>query len=567
LLLLLLNTVFLACQSKILLACSHFFVPHHQYDDYDDYGAAPQPAKPKKQQSAPPKKLPVIKKKNSQSVAVATVAPTNVQTPNQLKTQPVIHTATTQPRMPSAVPSQTATQHMPQQQQVTRPTPAILQQQIQNNNKNDKRNLTLVILGHVDAGKSTVAGHLLYATQQQQSTAAAASTSKQQQRNNNTTTTTNYAWLLDEDAKERQHGVTMDIGTKQIATKNYKIVLQDAPGHADYIPAMITGTASADACLLVVDASDFVIQKEHALLARGLGVRHALVVVNKMDAVDWDQSVFLKIQQEMQVFLQAVGYANARYCPVSGLMGTNIVTKPSSDTVDWYKGQTLLEALDGFAAAPMQQQLKVLEKPLRIVLTDVMGEQGRGGVAVRGKVVQGWVQTSDVLVVLPIGDEASLQKLASLQASENKERRNYAVAGETIDFVLNGIDVMRVAIGNVLALPNCRPPMATKCRVRVWILDGLVIPIIRGAQALFHMHHLDIPCYMSNLTRTLKKDGVTTLKERPRVLTSNTQAIVELTLSVPIVMEAFTDCRSLGRFVLRRSGASIAVGRIEEVLP
>ena len=145
------------------------------------------------------------------------------------------------------------------------------------------------------------------------------------------------------------------------------------------------------------------------------------------------------------------------------------------------------------------------------------------------------------------------------------ERENYAVAGELVDVVLTGLDPSRISTGNILARPGQQPPLTTRCRAKIFVLEGLTIPIIRGAQAILHMHYLDVPCYLSALVHTLKPNGTTVLKERPRVLTAKTQAVVEITLHYPICMEAFADCRALGRFVLRRSGASIAVGRVEQV--
>jgi elongation factor 1 alpha-like protein len=440
-----------------------------------------------------------------------------------------------------------------------------------NKNNNNKPPLTLVILGHVDAGKSTVTGHLLYDCSHSSPNNTTATT------NYNKRLPVNYAWLLDEDTKEQEHGVTMDIATKTLETKRFHIVLQDAPGHADYVPAMITGTSNADACLLVVDATDVSTAvdagqlKEHVYLARGLGVTQMLVVVNKMDVLAWSQDAFETVVQQLTPFLTQIGFGGSdslRFLPVSGLTGTNIVQAASRQTdngldTSWYKGPTLLQALDEFDA-PTTLLSKQLEKPLRIVVTDVIGEQGKG-IAVRGKVAQGWVQNGDSLLVLPVAESTTIQKISSLHTCVDPERRKYAAAGEMIDFQIQNIDIMRVATGNILVRPNERPPLAKQCRAKVWILEGLTIPIIRGAQAIFHMHHLDIPCHMSALCRTLKKDG-STLKDRPRALTSNTQAVVELTLNVPIVMEAFADCRAMGRFVLRRSGQSIAVGRIEAVL-
>jgi len=444
--------------------------------------------------------------------------------------------------------------------------------------------LTVVVIGHVDAGKSTVTGHLLYGS------GNATGNNNNNRRNRNQPI--NYAWLLDEDEQERAHGVTMDIATKQLETTHFQIVLQDAPGHSDYVPAMITGTSAADAALLTVDATDLHTAlhsggqlREHAFLAKGLGVNQILVVFNKMDLIGWDnQAQYDALHAEMLNFLtRQVHYPEkkVRFVPVSGLTGTNIFPSSGSDDDDeetrklrsWYKGPTLKEALDAFDP-PVQQQSKLLEKPLRIVVSDVLESSG-AGVALRAKVVTGWAKQGEAMVVLPVGDETVLTKLSSLHtnmtgspivSSSSDERRQYCVAGELIDCTVTGIDAQRISTGSILARPHFRPPLADRCRAKIFILDGIGIPLIRGAQAIFHMHHLDIPCHLAILVRTLKPDGTSVLKERPRALTKSCTAIVELQLAVPVCMEAFSDCRALARFVLRRSGDSIAVGRIEEVL-
>lgn len=464
------------------------------------------------------------------------------------------------------------------------PIPAILlASDAAQHSKKSKIPLTVVVIGHVDAGKSTVTGHLLYGASIKASSARGGN-------NNNNNKAVNYAWLLDEDEQERAHGVTMDIATKPLDmdaalmtnNSNFQIVLQDAPGHADYVPAMITGTAAADAAMLTVDATDLATAlqagqlREHVYLARGLGVNQILVVLNKMDLVGWEnQDAYRSMELLLTDFLtKQVGYpaARIRCLPVSGLTGTNIFPGSDDDGTrtlrTWYKGPTLLEALDSFEA-PVQQQQKLLEKPLRIIVADVL--ESSGSVGLRAKVVSGWVKQGETLTVLPVGDETVITKLSSLHSVQHQlpERRQYCVAGELIDCTVTGIDAQRLSTGSILARPSNRPPLASKCRAKVFILDaggGLQVPLIRGSQMIFHMHHLDIPCHFAELLRTLKPDGTTILKERPRALTRSCTAIVEIQLAIPVCLEAFTECRALGRFVLRRSGDSIAVGRIEQVL-
>jgi elongation factor 1 alpha-like protein len=530
------------------------------YDEYDDYAPAPV-VKPK---AAAAKNKGGAANKQQQGAA-ATNANKQKQTPTKGK-----QSATTKPAGVSVV-KETSTPSSTSKAAPPPPPPTIPAVLLQERDKSEgaRRAFTLVILGHVDAGKSTITGRLLYSGTSGKSSYRPPA---------------NYAWLLDEDEKEREHGITMDVAVKQFESpKNYNMVLQDAPGHADYVPAMITGTSSADGALLVVDATDQLKQnvlaqqlKEHIFLAKGLGISQVLVCLNKMDLLDWSKDMYETIQNELRKFLMQVGFSSnkVRFIPVSGFSGDNIVDAPTSEEAkEWYKGPTLLEALDDFDT-PVQG--KLLEKALRIILTDVgVGADFLGankGVAVRAKVAQGWVQSGEALVVLPTGDDTTMQKLSSLHQSSlaystsgRPQQQEYAVAGETIDFFLTGVDVTRLSVGNIVVRAAQRPPLNTLCRAKIWVLDGLTIPIIQGAQAIYHMHHLDVPCHVSKLIRTLKKDG-SVARERPRALTANTQAVVHVTLNHAIVMEAFSDCRALGRFVLRRGGDSIAVGRIEEVL-
>jgi len=502
------------------------------------------------------------------------------------------------------------------QQQVPKPLkiPPILLQ----DDPNTKPSLTVVILGHVDAGKSTLTGHLLVAAAQKRPTksnAAASSSSSSPQRTNKPQ---NLAWLLDEDEQERQHGITMECATKTLFTQNYRLILQDAPGHADYVPNMIAGTSAADAAIAVVDVTDSQNSallrgqlREHLYLAKGLGVTQLIVALNKMDVLDWDETKYQAMLHPLQNFLfQSAGFAKKKvtFVPISGLQGINVHAKlqaePCLQLTSWYKGPTLWEAMEQLElpnnnnaqqgsnknAITGGRRQKLLEKPLRLLITDILQEQGKG-VAVRAKVVSGWMAAhlDSKLAVLPLGDPTTLSKMVHVQenlqsttadtstsamassSSNNNQRSNYGVAGDLIDLVLSNVDVSRLSVGNVVV--RSQPPLlapAQKCRAKIYVLEQVTMPIIRGATAMFHIHSIQVPCFLSTLVQSMsmghgnKKENQ--WKQRPRALTKHSQAVVEITLQQPIVMESFDDCRALGRFVLRRSGESIAVGRIEQVL-
>ena len=218
-----------------------------------------------------------------------------------------------------------------------------------------------------------------------------------------------------------------------------------------------------------------------------------------------------------------------------------------------------------FVALTHPLQSGFADQPLRILLSDVYAE-GKG-VAARGRVVQGFVKAGEKVVVLPIADEATISNIHHLHSFSDLERQQYAVVGETVDLTITGIESVRISTGSILSRldTDCRPPISKKCRAKIVVMDDLAIPIIRGAQLLFHIQSLDVPAVLTNLISTTKRSNNAT-KNRPRAVTSSSNAIVELTLFTPICTEPFNQCRALGRFVLWRSGETVAVGIIEEVL-
>jgi elongation factor 1 alpha-like protein len=182
-------------------------------------------------------------------------------------------------------------------------------------------------------------------------------------------------------------------------------------------------------------------------------------------------------------------------------------------------------------------------------------------------VVQGIVQVGDKVAVLPIGDSASLTRIEhGLLADESSDRLSWAMAGDTADLTLGGLDIARISPGCILSPTHLslRPTVHDKMQAKILVMENLAVPIIRGAQVLWHMHSLDIPAAVSKLHCTIKRDG--TQKDRPRVLTSGVSAVVDLTLQDKACLETYADCRALGRFVLRRGGDTIAVGIIERIL-
>lgn len=433
-----------------------------------------------------------------------------------------------------------------------------------------KSRLAMVVVGHVDAGKSTLMGQVMVQLGQ-----VSKRTVEKYQKQASELGKASFAlaWVMDEDETERERGVTMDIATKLISTETHDFVILDAPGHADFVPSMITGAAAADVGIVVIAATIGEFEagfdgggqtREHIILARGLGVSQLIVAVNKLDTTDWSEQRFLEIRSKIEPFLLQCGFIAKRiqFVPISGLTGANVKSKLGVNKLyAWYKGSTLLEAMDEFQPAPRN-----VDKPLRIVVNDVYTE-GNKGVTVRCRVVQGVVQVGDKVVALPIGDEALVSKIEhGVATTEN--RYKYAMAGDTTEIVLLGIDVARLATGNIISHPHLelRPRLERKVSARIMVMDHLSVPLIRGAQLLTHMHSIDVPTALSKLLSSVHPKKKNSQRDKPRVLTAGVSATVELTFTEKIAVEAYTDCRALGRFVLRRGGETVAIGIVESVL-
>lgn len=292
----------------------------------------------------------------------------------------------------------------------------------------EKPKLNLVVIGHVDAGKSTLMGHFLYDLGQVNERTMRKFEHESQKIGKGSFA---FAWVLDETGEERDRGITMDIATNHFETEHKSFTLLDAPGHRDFIPNMISGTAQADAAILVVDASTNAFEsgfdaggqtKEHAILARSLGVQQLIVAINKLDAADWSQERYKEIQAKLGAYLLQVGFRknNLTFIPVSGLTGENLVKKSNAEHLtSWYKGASLLEQIDKF-----DPPTRLLDKPLRMRVIDFFkgGIGNTGGVSVAGNIESGTIQVGEQVVIVP-GNEVGIvkSKLSRLSCKEDTD--------------------------------------------------------------------------------------------------------------------------------------------------
>ncbi|XP_070589689.1 HBS1-like protein isoform X1 [Erythrolamprus reginae] len=425
-----------------------------------------------------------------------------------------------------------------------------------------KHLLNLVVIGHVDAGKSTLMGHLLYLLgnvnkrtmhkyEQESKKAGKASFA--------------YAWVLDETGEERERGVTMDVGMTKFETKTKIITLMDAPGHKDFIPNMITGAAQADVAVLVVDASRGEFEagfetggqtREHGLLVRSLGVTQLAVAVNKMDQVNWQQERFQEIVNKLGQFLKQAGFkeSDVAYIPTSGLGGENLVTKSqTSELAKWYTGKCLLEQIDSFK--PPQ---RAVDKPFRLCVSDVFKDQG-SGFCVTGKIEAGYVQVGERLLAMPPNETCTVKGIAL-----HEQPVDWAAAGDHVSLTLTGMDIIKINVGCIFCCPKEPIKTCTHFRARVLIFN-IEIPITKGFPVLLHFQTVSEPATVRKLLSVLHKSTGEVAKKKPKCLTKGQNALIELQTQRPIALELYKDFKELGRFMLRYGGSTIAAGVVVEI--
>ncbi|KAF9468903.1 EF Tu GTP binding domain-containing protein [Collybia nuda] len=433
-----------------------------------------------------------------------------------------------------------------------------------------KKAVSLVVIGHVDAGKSTLMGRLLYELGRLEEKARIANERGSSKAGKSSFS---WAWGLDGTAEERERGITMDIALQSLATQHRQVTILDAPGHKDFIPNMISGASQADCALLVVDAATGQFEagfdrggqtREHLLLVRSLGVSQVIVAINKLDQVEWSDIRYEEICSLLKPFLLYSGFnpTKTKFVPVGAMQGVNLVTCESEDGKSlrqWYKGPTLVDLLD-----LLQPPTRDITSPLRIPISNVFKSHGSGA-AVSGRLCGGVVQVGERLRILP-GDETAIVKSIEVEGDSVP----WTAAGSNATLYMTAIDPVHLAIGSVLCSTTDLVPLATMFTARIIIFD-IQVPITAGTSVeLFH-HSRDVSATMSKLISIIDRVTGKVQKTNPRVLTKGSSAEVQISLrtssisgpssnSRGIPLETFTSNKDMGRILIRRGGETIGAG-------
>ncbi|KAG1689341.1 HBS1-like protein [Nymphon striatum] len=423
-----------------------------------------------------------------------------------------------------------------------------------------KEQINMVVVGHVDAGKSTLMGHLLFKLGCVNKQLMHKYQKESQKLGKGSFM---YAWVLDETGEERSRGVTMDIAQSEFETEHKIITLLDAPGHKDFIPNMITGASQADVAVLVVDATRGEFEtgfdsggqtREHAILVKALGVSQLAVAVNKLDNVEWSEERFNEIKDKLKVYLKQIGYkdSDVKYIPCSGLVGENINEGPVDEKLKaWYKGLTLIQAIDEFSAPE-----RAITKPLRFTVSDVFkGQNGKLCIA-------GRVETGSIQCVYFDNTELIYRTLAGVTIGDNSV--NQAFAGDHVVISVSGIDMNNIFVGNIICDRHDPIKAGSVIRARV-ILFNPKVPITKGFPVILYTKSVSEQASVSKIISLLNKSTGEIIKKKPRCLSKNSSAEIKIKTSRPICVEAYKDCKELGRITLRYGGSTIAAGLVTKL--
>ncbi len=410
----------------------------------------------------------------------------------------------------------------------------------------DKPHLNIVFIGHVDHGKSTTVGRLMLETGHIPEHLVEKLRTEAEEKGK---AGFEFAYVMDNLKEERERGVTIDIAHKKFDTDKYFFTIIDAPGHRDFVKNMITGTSQADAAVLCVAATDGVMAqtKEHMFLARTLGVPQLIVAVNKMDAVNYDESKFEEVKKQVTQLAQMVGFKpdEVPFVPISALKGANIAK--GDDTMDW-ADQSLLQALDG-----LEEPEKPVDKPLRIPIQDVYSITGIGTVPV-GRIETGTLKLNDSVVFEPSGSSGECKTIEM-----HHEEYEKAEPGDNIGFNVRGVGKNDIHRGDVCGHPDNRPRVAKTFNAQVAVLNHPSV-IAAGYTPVFHIHTSQVACTFEELLE--KKDPKTgqTKEESPDYLKTGDIAIVKIRPTRPISIETSKDNPHMARFAIRDMGQTVAAG-------
>lgn len=417
----------------------------------------------------------------------------------------------------------------------------------------NKTHINIVFVGHVDHGKSTTVGRLLFDSGVIDEQTLRKLKEKAAELGK---AGFEFAFVMDNLKEERERGVTIDLSHKRFETDKYYFTIIDAPGHKDFIKNMITGAAQADVGVLVVAANDSVMAqtKEHVFLSKTLGVNQLIVAINKMDikGVEYSQDRFNKVKEEVSTLLKSVGYKpdGITFVPLASLKGDNVVKK--SENMKWYTGPTLVEAMNN-----LKEPEKPTNLPLRMPIQDVYNITGIGVVPV-GRVETGILKVGDKIIVVPARDGKGIRgEIKSIEM--HHEQMPQAEPGDNVGLSVRGIGKKDVTRGDVMGHESNVPTVAQEFTAQIVVLNHPSV-ITVGYTPVFHVHTAQVACQVIAIEKKLNPATGEVLQANPDFIRNGDAAIVKIRPTVPLCIEKQKEIPQMSRFAVRDSGQTVAAG-------
>jgi len=420
----------------------------------------------------------------------------------------------------------------------------------------EKPNMNVVFVGHVDAGKSTIVGRLMFDSgivSDQEMVKLRQEAEKHGKKG------FEFAYIMDTIKEERERGVTIDLSYKKLMTQKFQITIIDAPGHRDFVKNMITGASQADSAFLVISVRAGVQPQttEHLWLLRTGGVKSIVVAINKMDEADYDEAKFNKVKEDVGKLLQGVGIKpdETNFIACSGLQGDNIVKK--SDKMAWYKGPTILEQMDLFPAPELPTNL-----PMRMPIQDVYEITGIGTVPV-GKVVSGVMKVGQKVIVLPgragEGIEGEVKTIEM-----HHDQMQEAEAGDNIGISIRGVGKKDIARGDVICEASNPISIVEEFIATITVINHPTV-LAKGYTPVFHLHTTQVPCQIVEIIAQIDPRTGESIKDNPDFLKNGDTAKVRIQPKGNLVLETQKDNPYMSRFSIRDAGQTVAAGMCTEI--
>jgi len=414
-----------------------------------------------------------------------------------------------------------------------------------------KPNMNVVFVGHVDHGKSTTIGRLMYdaGLLPEQELVKLRDEAKKLGK-----VGFEFAFVMDKFKEERERGVTIDLSYKKLITNKFQTTIIDAPGHRDFIKNMITGASQADCAFLVVAAKEGVQPqtKEHLWLLRTMGVAQLAVAINKMDAVDYKEEAYTKLKAELSNLLKVVGINPEKvpFIAISAFKGDNVAKK--STNMSWYKGPTILEQLDLFEVPKKPTAL-----PMRMPLQDVYEITGIGTVPV-GKIETGIMKVGQKVIILPGRSGKGINgEVRTIEM--HHEALQEAMAGDNVGINIRGIGKKDVARGDVVCDAAKPATIAEEFTAQIAVINHPTV-IAKGYTPVFHIHTAQVPCQFVELISKLDPKTGQASQKNPDFIKNGDVAIVRIKPMGNLVIEKQADNPHMARFAVRDAGATVAAG-------